>query len=85
MDSIGISLSFKVCKPLCIVYYLLYNCIFSAKYGTPNGRIEKVFSWIPRLRELGLWNYQLSFSTCFSFEESISDSPSLPMTTKKNQ
>ena len=39
-----------------------------AKYGTPNKRIEEHFSYIPKLRELGLLHYKWTMVTVLEQE-----------------
>ena len=36
----------------------MFNFVFLAKYGTPNTRIEELFSCIPHLRELGVLHHK---------------------------
>lgn len=39
---------------------LLSSVIFSAKYGTPNKRMEKLFHLVPQLRRLGHLHYAMT-------------------------
>jgi hypothetical protein len=37
--------------------------VSTAKYGTPNRRIEQLFEFIPEVRRLGLMHYKMTLST----------------------
>ena len=45
----------------------LYVC--AAKFGTPNQRIETLFSFVPEIRSLGMLHYKMTKTLSLQAEE----------------
>jgi len=44
-------------------------CVYVAKYGTPNYRLETIFSNVPDARRLGLLHYMMTTTQTMTAEE----------------
>ena len=53
----------------CILYMLVCVVAFVAKFGTPNQRIETLFSYVPEIRSLGMLHYKMTKTLSLQAEE----------------
>jgi len=44
-------------------------CVCAAKFGTPNQRIETLFSYVPEIRSLGMLHYKMTKTLSLQAED----------------
>jgi len=55
----------------------MLNDVCVAKFGTPNQRIETLFSYVPEIRSLGMLHYKMTKTLSLQAEE-VMKSPRWP-------
>ena len=57
-----VSVSVNVSLSVCV-------CVCAAKFGTPNQRIETLFSFVPEIRSLGMLHYKMTKTLSLQAED----------------
>ena len=60
--AVSLCLSVSVCLSLSV-------CLSVAKFGTPNQRIETLFSFVPEIRSLGMLHYKMTKTLSLQAED----------------